>query len=176
MTNSKKKGNRFERTVGLWFSVWTGYKFERNRAGSGAWHSNKDSTSDITCTDARHAHRCKISIECKSYKDIRFEHVILGNKNCDILRFWKQAKTDADRGGKIPFLCMRYNSMPSSEFFFVMGSELHDLIPGIDKLDKSPNMFIQREGIKLHIYMSSEVEKLLDYKVLHKSVKKLLAK
>lgn len=66
--NSKKKGNKFERKIGAWFTKWTGFKFERNRAGSGAWHSNKDSTSDLTCTDERHAHRCKISVECKIIK------------------------------------------------------------------------------------------------------------
>ena len=69
--NSKNKGNRFERKIAGFFTKWTGYKFERNRAGSGAWHSNKDSTSDLTCTDERHAHRCKISIECKNYKEIK---------------------------------------------------------------------------------------------------------
>ena len=90
--NSKNKGNRFERKIGAWFTQWTGFKFERNRAGSGAWHSNKDATSDLTCTDEKHAHRCKISIECKNYKDIKFEHVLLGNKTCDILRFWEQAR------------------------------------------------------------------------------------
>lgn len=49
--NSKNKGSRFERKIGAWFTQWTGFKFERNRAGSGAWHSNKDATSDLTCTD-----------------------------------------------------------------------------------------------------------------------------
>lgn len=93
--NSKNKGNRFERKIAGFFTKWTGYKFERNRAGSGAWHSNKDSTSDLTCTDERHAHRCKISIECKNYKEIKFEHLLLGNKGCDILKFWEQASKDA---------------------------------------------------------------------------------
>ena len=95
--NSKNKGNRFERKIAGFFTKWTGYKFERNRAGSGAWHSNKDSTSDLTCTDERHAHRCKISIECKNYKEIKFEHLLLGNKGCDILKFWEQASKDAKR-------------------------------------------------------------------------------
>lgn len=115
--NSKKKGNKFERKIGAWFTKWTGFKFERNRAGSGAWHSNKDSTSDLTCTDERHAHRCKISVECKNYKEIKFEHILLGNKGCDILKFWEQASKDAKRGNKVPILCMRYNSMPAEEFF-----------------------------------------------------------
>lgn len=117
--NSKKKGNKFERKIAGFFTKWTGFKFERNRAGSGAWHSNKDSTSDLTCTDERHAHRCKISVECKNYKEIKFEHILLGNKGCDILKFWEQASKDAKRGNKVPILCMRYNSMPAEEFFLL---------------------------------------------------------
>ena len=122
--NSKAKGSRFERAIGKWLTEWTGFKFERNRAGSGSWHTNNDSVSDITCTDERHAHRCKISIECKSYKDIKLEHVLLGNKGCDIERFWSQAKGDALRAKRKPILIMRYNSMPKNEFFMVVDSDL----------------------------------------------------
>ena len=66
--NSKNKGNRFERKIAGFFTQWTGFKFERNRAGSGAWHSNKDATSDLTCTDEKHAHRCKISYRIIPYR------------------------------------------------------------------------------------------------------------
>ena len=92
--NSKKKGSRFELKMSKWFTKWTTYTWNRVPM-SGAWHSNKDAASDITCVDERHAHRCKISVECKNYKEIKFEHILLGNKRCDILKFWAQASKDA---------------------------------------------------------------------------------
>ena len=167
--NSKNKGNKFERKIGAWFTKWTGFKFERNRAGSGAWHSNKDATSDLTCTDERHAHRCKISIECKSYKDIKFEHILLGNKSCDILKFWEQASKDAKRANKVPILCMRYNSMPAEEFFFVVGPELGQIIiPDTTKV-----MHINTGNINLLVFMASEVLKV-SYKAIHKQAKLII--
>ena len=38
----------------------------------------------------------------------------------DRLKFWEQASKDAKRAKKVPILCMRYNSMPANEFFFVV--------------------------------------------------------
>lgn len=171
--NSKKKGNKWERVVAKWLTTWTGYKFERNRAGSGAWWSNKDSVSDITCTDEKHAHRCKISVECKSYKDIRFEHVLLGNKNCDIIEFWEQASRDAKRASKVPMLCMRYNSMPKEEFFLVISD---DMVEAFGSVLEETHMCltIKRINQKLLIFMASDVLKLVDYKKVHKRAKNIL--
>ena len=169
MANSKKKGNRFELKVSKWFTEWTKFTFNRTPA-SGAWHSNKDAASDITCVDEKHAHKCKIAVECKSYKDIKFEHVLLGNKHCDILKFWDQAYKDAKRAKKIPILCMRYNSMPSNEFFFVVQPELGEVInQNIDRC-----MTLEYKGIILYIFMASDVLKFTDYKNLHKLCKSLL--
>lgn len=168
MINSKKKGSRFERSVAKWFEQWTGYKFGRT-PGSGSFHQNRDLTSDVNCIDERHAHRCKISIECKCYKDIKFEHVLLGNKNCDILRFWEQATEDALRGKRVPILCMRYNSMPSNEFFFVVGPELANSIFNKDIV--SPHMIINASGKHLYIFMASSVIKYVNYKDVHKQAK-----
>lgn len=170
--NAKKKGNKWERMVAAWLTSWSGFKFERNRAGSGSWWSNKDAVSDITCTDARHAHRCRISVECKSYKDIKFEHVLLGNKSCDILRFWEQASRDAKRTNKIPLLCMRYNSMPKGEFFLVVDMSL---APAFYKMMGETYMTLNtNEGVSLMVFMASKVKELVDYNDLHKEAKKLL--
>lgn len=173
--NSKNKGSRFERKIGAWFTKWTGYKFERNRAGSGAWHSNKDSTSDLTCTDERHAHRCKISIECKNYKEIKFEHLLLGNKGCDILKFWEQASKDAKRANKVPILCMRYNSMPSEEFFFVVGKDLSSVFykPLFDKANIMV-IDVPKIGEILYVFMASDILKNVNYKLVHKQAKLIL--
>lgn len=173
--NSKNKGNRFERKIARFFTKWTGYKFERNRAGSGAWHSNKDSTSDLTCTDERHAHRCKISIECKNYKEIKFEHLLLGNKGCDILKFWEQASKDAKRANKVPILCMRYNSIPSEEFFFVVGKDLSSVFYK-PLFDKANIMVIDVPKIDeiLYVFMASDILKNVNYKLVHKQAKLII--
>lgn len=171
--NSKAKGNKWERVVANWLTKWSGYKFERNRAGSGSWWTNRDSVSDITCTDEKHAHRCKISVECKSYRDIRFEHVLLGNKNCDILKFWEQASKDARRAHKVPILCMRYNSMPKNEFFFVISADL--VIPFYRLMSETyMTLNIKNTGEILMVFMASKVMELVDYKDVHKEAKNLL--
>jgi len=169
--NSKNKGNRWERAVAAWLTEWTGYKFERNRAGSGSWWGNKDAGADITCTDTRHAHRCKLSIECKSYKDIRFEHVLLENKGCDIVKFWEQACRDAKRTDKIPILCMRYNSMPKKEFFFVIQS---DMLLAFKPLLNQTHMTLKFGNHNVFIFMASKVKSVVSYKLVHKEAKKLL--
>ena len=171
--NSKRKGNRFERVVSQWLSEWTGFKFERNRLGSGAWHSNKDAGADITCTDQKHAHRCKLSVECKSYKDIKFEHVLLGTKGSEIEKFWKQAKIDADRTSKVPILIMRYNSMPKDEFFLVVESELAEAFLTEHMYDNR-YMAINTEDLCLYIFMASAIKKSVNYIDVHKLAKSLL--
>lgn len=168
MANSKKKGNRFELKVSKWFTEWTSFKFGRTPY-SGANHQSRDLSSDIMCQDERHAHRCKVSIECKNYKEIKFEHLLLGNKGCDILKFWEQATKDAKRANKVPILCMRYNSMPAQEFFFVVDYKLSSIIS--QYITKS--MYIQVPGTTLMVFMASEVLNV-PYKLIHKQAKTIL--
>lgn len=172
MANSKRKGSRFELKVSKWFTDWSTFKFGRTPY-SGANHQSRDLSSDIMCMDERHAHRCKISIECKNYKDIKFEHILLGNKNCDILKFWAQAKCDAERSKKLPILCMRYNSMPAEEFFFVVEGGPGTLGEEICKLSQKPYMSIYAE-YNLYVFMASDILENVDYKMIHKLSKKIL--
>lgn len=172
MANSKKKGNRFELKVSKWFTQWTGFKFGRTPY-SGANHNHRDLSSDVMCTDELHAHRCKISIECKSYKDIKFEHVLLGNKGCDIERFWAQAKRDALRSKKQPILIMRYNSMPKDEFFMVVDSDLAEAFL-TDEMYNQRYMALNNGTDSLYVFMASSVKKYVSYKDVHKLSKLLL--
>lgn len=174
MTNSKKKGSRFELRVSKWFTQWTSFKFGRTPY-SGANHQSRDLSSDIMCQDERHAHRCKISVECKNYKEIKFEHILLGNKGCDILKFWKQASKDAKRANKVPILCMRYNSMPSEEFFFVVRKNLSSVFYK-PLFDKAPIMVIDvpKIGEILYVFMASDILKHVNYKLVHKQAKLIL--
>jgi hypothetical protein len=174
MANSKKKGNRFELKVSKWLTEWTGYKFQRTPY-SGANHINKELASDIMCSDPKHQHRCRISVECKSYKEIKFEHVLLGNKGSDINRFWEQAKGDAQRSNKVPILCMRYNSMPRDDFFFVVSSKMADILKPVSK--KAPYMVLGLgNGDNLIVFMASKIMKEVSYKEFHKLAKKTLSK
>lgn len=170
MANSKRKGSRFELKVSKWMTKWSSYDFGRT-PGSGSFHKNSDLGSDIICNDPKHAHRCKLSIECKSYKDIKFEHVLLGNKGCDILKFWDQASKDAKRTNKYPILCMRYNSMPSDDFFFVTNDDLGNFI--LDIIPEATSMVLFTPKVILHVFMAHDILSV-PYKSLHKKVKSLL--
>ena len=90
----------------------------------------------------------------------------MGNKSCDILKFWEQASKDAKRAKKVPILCMRYNSMPANEFFFVVDYKLGSIIA--QYITKS--MYIQVPSNTLMVFMASEVLKV-PYKMIHKQAK-----
>lgn len=172
MINSKRKGNKFERTVAKWMSDWTGYKFGRTPY-SGANHQSRDLASDVMCTDERHAHRCKISVECKCYKDIKFEHILLGTKGSEVEKFWNQATNDALRSAKVPILIMRYNSMPSNEFFMAVGEDLaKEFIPFVK--DTRYMVFNIGNELNLYIFMASAVLNKVSYKRVHKLAKTIV--
>ena len=171
--NSKNKGSRFERVVAKFWQDWTGYTFSRT-PGSGGWAKAKDSFGDLVCTDSRHSRRFPFSIECKSYQDIRFEHLLLGNKSCKILSFWEQATYDAKRANKIPILIMKYNNMPKEEAFFMVDKKTAEIILNqLDKLEK-PRMAIQMDKNQVfYIFMLSDI-KNISYSTFHKEIRKSL--
>lgn len=181
MANSKAKGSRFERVVAKYFTEWTSYDFGRSPQ-SGSFHNNRDLGSDLICNDDHHKRRCCISIECKNYQDIRFEHILLGNKRCKILSFWDQASRDAKRTKKLPILCMRYNSMPKGEFFFVVDPLIASSLLELQKPDGliSKLMVINNPDLlklsiptpSLYVFMSSEIKEKISYKALHKLLRK----
>ena len=178
--NSKKKGSKFERTVCKWFSEWTGYEFSRVPASGGLrWKKTDNITSDVICTDDKHARKFCFSIECKSYNDIRFEHVLLQLKTCKILSFWEQTKRDATRGGKLPLLIMKYNGMPKGEAFVVIDYYTYEkcIKPHLGELTKPLMAFMiepdnPRDTI-FYVMMFSELN-TLNYGDLHKSAREIL--
>lgn len=176
MVQSKRKGSKFEREVAKWLTEWSGFKFQRTPY-SGANHLSRDLASDIMCADERHAHRCKISVECKSYKEIKFEHVLLGTKGSEIEKFWKQAKRDADRSKKVPILIMRYNSMPKNEFFIVVEAHpvgMSDAFLTQDIVNNERFIAISTPEHYLYVFMASAVKKLVNYKDVHRMAKQIL--
>lgn len=160
--NSKKKGNRFEREVCKVFQAWTGKEFSRvPQSGGLRWKNTQSITSDVICTDSKYSRIWPFTIECKSYNDLKFEHLLLEKKSCKIKSFWAQANRDAKRAHKKPLLIMKYNGMSKGEAFLVCDSEVDKTFSKYEVLREKPYMkiFTQKEGI-LNIYLLSQVVKL----------------
>lgn len=180
-TNSKNKGSRFERTIAKWFEEWTGYKFSRT-PGSGGWAKAKDAFGDLVCTDEKHGRRFPFSIECKNYKDIKFEHLLLGNKACKIKSFWDQAVHDANRCNKIPMLIMKYNGMAKNEGFLIVNGSIANLLAAQLGDGENSNtgrfMYIGNKNLDIDVYvfMLSDIKSKVDYSILYKEAKKLIKK
>lgn len=172
--NSKTKGNRFERTICKYFKEWTGYEFSRvPQSGGLRWKKADNISSDIICSDKVHSRRFPCNIECKFHKEIKFEEILLGNKNCKIFDFWEQVLNDSSRANRIPLLIMRYNNMPSSEAFLVISPELFRAIKN-DKF-KKPKMRIFDAKHTLVVMMLSDL-KNLEYAKFYKACKALKKK
>jgi len=176
--NSKAKGSKNERDTCKWWKDWTGYEFSRVPSSGGLrWSRTTDTTGDIICSDNKHYLRFPFSIECKNYKEINFEHILLGTKGAKVLQFWNQALEDAERGNKLPILMMRYNGMKKGDYFFVVDEQFGGIL-----IDTMPHedvnvMLINAKHIKLMIVMASDIIKYADYaKVYKESRKRLKAK
>jgi hypothetical protein len=173
MSNGKRKGNKAERELAKWWKTWSGFEFTRVPASGGLrWKTMVNTTtSDLICADDRHNRRFQFSIESKSYKDINFEHLILGNKNSAIRNFWDQCNTDAERSNKVPILFMRYNGMSKNTWFVVMPSYVYNLFfPTLVKFDH--NRFVVSGPDNIVIMNSNDLLKT-DYMKLHLTLKKL---
>lgn len=175
--NSKQKGGRFERTICKWFTNWTGYEFNRVPASGGLrWKNAENITSDVACTDKDHSREFNFSIECKSYKELNFEHILLEKKSCKILSFWEQARRDAERAKKLPMLIMKYNGMTKGEAFVLVGYDTYSIciLPQREKMTKCQMgiHFNPKERVSpanaFYILMLSDL-KALDYKLFHKA-------
>lgn len=174
-TNSKSKGNKWERDVCKFFREWTGYEFSRVPASGGLrWHKKDDIVSDVICTDEKHSKRFCCNIECKFYKELNFEHILLGNTSCKILDFWSQAKSDANRAKKIPLLIMRYNNMPKMEAFVVVFTDfLKEISREFNPTFNHPYMEISIPDNNFTVFMLSDM-KNWDYQEFYKASRKYL--
>ncbi len=173
MSNGKKKGNKAERELCKWWKQWTGYEFTRIPASGGLrWKGLANATTgDLICAHEIHGRRFLFSVESKSYKDINFEHLILGNKKSKIREFWNQAKEDGERGNKVPILFMRYNGMAKNTYFVVLPYYVYKLFfPTLTTWDY--NRF-EVKGKESFVIMNSNDLLKVNYMNLHKNLKKL---
>lgn len=175
MANGKKKGSKNERDLAKWWKEWSGIEFTRVPASGGLrWKKTDNISGDIICADPRHSRRFPFTVEAKFYKDINFEHLILGNKSIKILEFWQQATEDAERSSKIPILFMRYNGMPKAVWFVIMGLETFNIMLK-QKGGKMNNIyFIIEAGERRLACINSKDMLDLDYKEFCIKNKKML--
>ena len=70
---------------------------------------------------------------------------------------------------------MRYNSMPSEEFFFVVGKDLSSVFYK-PLFDKANIMVIDVPKIDeiLYVFMASDILKNVNYKLVHKQAKLII--
>ena len=169
--NSKKKGSKNERNVCKAMEEWSGYEFARVPASGGLrWKATDNITGDIICSDPKGNYKFNLSIECKSYLTINFEHILLPNSKVRILDFWEQSVEDGIRGDKEPVLIMRYNGMPASLWFVVI--EFSTYLSVRDLFPNDHNSFIiQAEGHKL-ICFTSDILFQTNYQKFIKLIKK----
>ena len=168
--NGKKKGNKGELMVAKWFQSWTGLEFQRvPQSGGLRWGNAQNIAGDIICVDQKHNRYFKLCVESKSYEDLDWDKVFR-NKKADILRFWEQAKGDADRADKVPILFMRKNNMDKGMFYVGVSYPVFELI---DVEFEYPTIEINLPtGECLVILNSFDMEKV-DYRPFHKALKKL---
>lgn len=175
MSNSRAKGSKNERELSKWWQKWSGLEFSRVPASGGLrWQKKDDITGDLICTDPRRSRRFPFSIETKFYKDINFEHLILGNKKQKIIEFWEQAKEDGARANRIPILFMRYNMMPKATWFVAMETrvfkELYKQRGGTDKFEYA--FFVVRTPEQEFTIINSNDLLSTDYKKFSITLKK----
>lgn len=174
MANGKKKGNKEERVLCSFWKEWTTFDFTRVPASGGLrWKGMVNTTtSDLICADDKHSRRFQFSIECKSYKDIKFEHLILGNKSCDILKFWDQCCEDSKRGKKVPILFMRYNGMPRRTYYTIIPTWLYKLACNYG-LEKGKNTVVKVDNPNYNfVIINSNDLLMINYLNFHKALKK----
>lgn len=170
--NSRSKGNKNERDVCKWFEEWTSYEFSRTPSSGGLHWGRGDTVGDIVCTDKKHSKYFRFAIECKFYKEIKFEHLINGNSNIDIIKFWEQAERDGKSGDKVPMVFMRYNGMKKNHNFVILSSDYFKVIE-----NHIPNEYGRLEVIKgNHKLVIFHSEDLLnsEYKPIHNKTRKFL--
>ena len=167
--NGKAKGNKGERDLAKWWKDWSGLEFSRvPQSGGLRWQKTDDISGDIIPTDKKGTRRFPFSIESKSYRDLRFEHIILGNTKVKILEFWAQAKADGLRGNKYPILFFRYNGMKKYTWFLMIRYEEFKYLD--KKLFEFPYFDLTTNGERVIIMNSTDALKT-DYHKFIKSIK-----
>nr|DAG96611.1 MAG TPA: holliday junction resolvase [Herelleviridae sp.] len=105
MTNSKKKGDAFERKTAKTLGAWWGEKFNRSpQSGGASWASDNNAVGDIVTP----AHsNFPLVIECKHRENWIIDNVLLNNKEPHT--WWAQVVNDSNKVDKVPCLVFTRN-------------------------------------------------------------------
>lgn len=176
MANGKAKGSKNERELAKFWKEWTGLEFARVPASGGLrWQKKDDITGDIICVDPRKSRRFPFSIEAKFYKDINFEHLILGNKKQKFIDFWEQAKEDGNRAKRIPLLFARYNGMPKMTWFVAMPIYLFKTLQKMGVKMQGTYFIVNTPDDNFLLFNSNELLQI-DFKEFSIKAKKIVRK
>lgn len=103
MTNSKKKGDKFERDVAKILGDWWKFKFSRTPMSGGAsWLADNNAVGDIVTPPEADF---PLVIECKSREGWTIDNVLLNNKEPHT--WWAQVVTDSTKTGQTPCLIFK---------------------------------------------------------------------
>ncbi|BBM81318.1 putative resolvase [Staphylococcus phage KSAP7] len=109
MTNSKKKGDVFERKVAKELSDWWGYPFSRSpQSGGASWGANNNAVGDIV---APLESNFPLVVECKHRENWIMDNVLLNNKEPHT--WWEQVIGDSLQVNKTPCLIFTRNRAQS---------------------------------------------------------------
>lgn len=105
MTNSKKKGDKFERKIAKILGDWWGVKFNRTpQSGGASWASSNNAVGDIL--PPAHA-GFPLVIECKHREEWTMDNVLLNNREPHT--WWAQVIGDSSTVNKAPCLIFTRN-------------------------------------------------------------------
>ncbi|WRW34660.1 RusA-like Holliday junction resolvase [Staphylococcus phage CF5] len=109
MTNSKKKGDTFERKIAKELTDWWGVQFNRSpQSGGASWGADNNAVGDIVVPDYA---GFPLVIECKHRENWLIDNVLLNNKEPHT--WWQQVVNDSSKVNKIPCLIFTRNRAQS---------------------------------------------------------------
>lgn len=109
MTNSKKKGDTFERKIAKELTEWWGYQFNRSpQSGGASWGADNNAVGDIvTPAEANFP----LVVECKHREEWTIDNVLLNNREPHT--WWEQVIHDSGKVNKTPCLIFTRNRAKS---------------------------------------------------------------
>ena len=126
MINSKRKGNKNERTGAKVVSAWIGLKFTKVPASGGM--RLKDTS--LMAGDLMSEEPISLNPDDINYMPFIFETKALSRvpyttplpDKSKLRNIWKQAMTDSIRSNRIPIALIRENGMPKESYLLIIGS------------------------------------------------------
>lgn len=120
----KSKGAAYEREICRELSLWVSHGKQEDCYWRSAMSGGRATVAaakgkrlaaqagDISCVHPiGHAFTNKFFVEVKFYKDLQYEGLITETGN--LINFWKEAKTQAKKYGKLPLLIAKQNRIPA---------------------------------------------------------------